>query len=452
MKIPGVASVVAGVTGGAAQVVRAGVASAAGAAGAVQLLASPVAELAGPVVQSVANSTGRALGMSNSPDGSREPITPTVRWQSGQRVHLDLDPLLPFPRWHEYAAVVEEPIRRIPGVAKAHIEGSLGRLVVELEEDADNAAVLDEVREEVVAIAADLAATGPGSAPDSAPFADPGNPLAILVPMTAAAMDVVAIGAAVTGWFTRLPMAPKSARAAAALLKSPTADGVGPGVATGSGRHRPRARRYHRNGLRSDPITGTPLLDLAQRGLEISEAAAYRQRWRSREPELASPNRPQAPVVPVISSAASSQAPRHDRWSRRRARLRTLWSMGRLTARSIPARARWQVRLRNTSVQAANGVVDRRGQCVAGRRRARRPRRRSLPACRGQRIWAGRRSPRCWAVAWRMPGNSSSTPALCAAWIGCRWSSSTALRCAVITAPSCIRPRRRTRLGRRPGI
>ena len=48
MKIPGVASVVAGVTGGAAQVVRAGVSTAAGAAGAVQMLASPVVELASP--------------------------------------------------------------------------------------------------------------------------------------------------------------------------------------------------------------------------------------------------------------------------------------------------------------------------------------------------------------------------------------------------------------------
>src|SRR5271163_4782495 len=160
MRIPGVASVVAGVTGGAAQVVRAGVTTAAGAAGAVQLLASPVVELVGPVVQSAAQSTGQALGVSTSPNGSPDAVTPPVRWQSGQRVHLDLDPLLPFPRWHEYAAVVEEPVRRIPGVAKAHIEGSLGRLVVELEEGADNAAVLDEVREEVVAIAADLAATG----------------------------------------------------------------------------------------------------------------------------------------------------------------------------------------------------------------------------------------------------------------------------------------------------
>ena len=42
--------------------------------------------------------------------------------------------------------------------------------------------------------------------------------MAILVPLTAAAMDVVAIGAAVTGWVTRLPAAPRSARAAAALI------------------------------------------------------------------------------------------------------------------------------------------------------------------------------------------------------------------------------------------
>jgi cation-transporting P-type ATPase I len=154
MKIPGVASVVAGVTGGAAQVVRAGISTAAGAAGTVQVLASPVVELAGPVVHSVANSTGRALG--TSPNGSLNGIAPPVRWQSGQRVHLDLDPLLPFPNWHDYAAVVEEPVRRIPGVAKAHVEGSLGRLVVELSDDADRDVVLDEVRETVVSIAADI--------------------------------------------------------------------------------------------------------------------------------------------------------------------------------------------------------------------------------------------------------------------------------------------------------
>src|SRR5262249_1822106 len=152
MKIPGVVSVVAGVTGGAAQVVRAGVSTATGAVGTAQLLASPVVDLAGPVVHSVANSTGRALGMSNSPNGSIDGSGAPVRWQSGQRVHLDLDPLLPFPRWHEYSAVVEEPVRRIPGVAKAHVEGSLGRLVIELDDDADNDLVLEEVREMVASV------------------------------------------------------------------------------------------------------------------------------------------------------------------------------------------------------------------------------------------------------------------------------------------------------------
>jgi cation-transporting P-type ATPase I len=312
MRIPGVASVVAGVTGGAAQVVRAGVTTAAGAAGAVQLLASPVVELAGPVVQSVANSTGRALGMSSSPNGSRDAITAPVRWQSGQRVHLDLDPLLPFPRWHEYAAVVEEPVRRIPGVAKAHVEGSLGRLVVEIEDDADNDAVLDQVREEVASIAADITLSGSGSAPNSAPFADPGNPLAILVPLSAAAMDLVALSAAFTGWVTRLPAAPRTTRAAAALINhqprmvsilESRLGRVGTDIALS-------ATTAAANGLTQS--FGTPLIDLVQRSLQISEATAHRRVWRDREPQLASPERPQAPVVPIISSAgATSQAPRH---------------------------------------------------------------------------------------------------------------------------------------------
>src|SRR3954468_6304776 len=151
MKIPGVADLVGTLTGGATQVVRAGMLGAAGAAGAVQSLTSPVTELVGPVVQTVAHTTGRAIGLNGSAGGAPESVTPPVRWQSGRRVHLDLDPLLPFPRWHEYAAVVEEPIRRISGVAKAHIEGALGRLVIEVTEEADLDDVLDEVRDTVTA-------------------------------------------------------------------------------------------------------------------------------------------------------------------------------------------------------------------------------------------------------------------------------------------------------------
>src|ERR1700742_3701377 len=177
MKVPGVAAVVGGIAGGAVDMLQSGVNGVATAAGAMQMLA-------GPVVNSVSQSTARVLGTGSSSNGSPDGAAATVRWQSGRRVHLDLDPLLPFPRWHEHAAVVEEPVRRIPGVSSAHVEGALGRLVVEIEEGADYDVVLDEVRDVVVDVAADISpGPGRGSTPKVAPFADPGNPLAILVPM-----------------------------------------------------------------------------------------------------------------------------------------------------------------------------------------------------------------------------------------------------------------------------
>lgn len=302
MKLPGVATVVGGVTGGAAQVLRAGVQSAASAASAVQLLATPV-------VESVGQSTNRLLGAANSRDGAGPP----VRWHSGRRIHLDLDPLLPFPRWHEHAEVVEEPVRKIPGVAAAHVEAALGRLVVELDDGADSERVLTAVRDVSAAAAADVVSPRPESAPRTAPFADPGNPLAIFVPLTAAAMDVVAIGAAVTGWLGRLPLAPRAARGAAAVISNQPRivsllesrlGRVGTDLTLA-------ASTAVANGLTQ--AVGTPLVDLAQRGLQISEAAAHRRRWQEREPQLASPKRPQAPVVPVISSAgAKSHTPRHN--------------------------------------------------------------------------------------------------------------------------------------------
>lgn len=314
MKIPGVTDLVGTLTGGAVMALQAGVNSAAGAVEAVQTLASPVTELVGPVVQTMAHSTGRVIGLGGSSDSPAEAVTPPIRWRSGRRVHLDLDPLLPFPCWHEYSAVIEEPVRRIDGVTKAHVEGSLGRLVVEIAEDADEDAVLDEVRETAASVASDLTASGTISisASQAAPFADPANPLAILVPLTAAAMDAVAVGAAVTGWFTRLPMAPRSARAAAALMNyqprvvavlESKLGRVGTDlVLSGS-----TALAY---GLSQS--VGTPMLNFTQRTLQLSEATSHRQRWREREPELASPNRPQAPVVPILSSAgAEAQTPRH---------------------------------------------------------------------------------------------------------------------------------------------
>jgi len=306
MKVPGVAAIVGGITGGAVDMLQAGVNGVATAAGTMQMLA-------GPVVNSVSQSTARVLGTGGSSNGKPDGAAATVRWQSGRRVHLDLDPLLPFPRWHEHAAIVEEPVRKLPGVATAHVEGSLGRLVIELEDDADGDAVLDNVRDVVASAAAGLAAAGPEPQIRTAPFADPGNPLAILVPLTAAAFDAVAIGAAVTGWVVRLPAAPRTTRAAAALLNNQPRmvsvlesrlGRVGTDLALS-------AATAAANGLTQ--AVGTPLLNLVERVLEISEAEAHRRRWRDREPQLASPNRPQAPVVPIISSAGvKSQAPRHN--------------------------------------------------------------------------------------------------------------------------------------------
>src|SRR5277367_1269925 len=305
MKVPGVAAVVGGIAGGAVDMLQAGGNGVATATGAMQMLA-------GPVVNSVSQSTARVLGTGSSSNGSPDGTAAPVRWQSGRRVHLDLDPLLPFPRWHEHAAIVEEPVRKIPGVATAHVEGSLGRLVIELEDDVDGDAVLDRIRDVVASAAADLAAAGPEPEIRTAPFADPGNPLAILVPLTAAAFDAVAIGAAVTGWVIRLPAAPRTTRAAAALLNNqPRMIAV---LESRLGRVGTdlvlSASTAAANGLTQ--AVGTPLLNLVERVLQISEAEAHRRRWRDREPQLASPNRPQAPVVPVISSAgAKTQAPRH---------------------------------------------------------------------------------------------------------------------------------------------
>ena len=246
MKVPGVAAVVGGITGGAVQMLQTGVNGVASAAGTMQTLA-------GPVVNSVSQSTARVLGTGSSSNGKPDGAAATVRWQSGRRVHLDLDPLLPFPRWHEHAAMVEEPVRKIPGVATAHVEGSLGRLVIELEDDVDSDAVLDRVRDVVASAAADLAAAGPEPEIRTAPFADPGNPLAILVPLTAAAFDAVAIGAAVTGWVVRLPAAPRTTRAAAALLNNQPRMIVSTRVATGPSGHRSRAQRVDSGGQRVDP-------------------------------------------------------------------------------------------------------------------------------------------------------------------------------------------------------
>ncbi len=90
----------------------------------------------------------------------------------------------------------------------------------------------------------------------------------MLVPLTAAAMDVVAMSAAITGWVTRLPAAPKTTRAAAALINhqprmvallESRLGRVGTDIALS-------ATTAAANGLTQ--AFGTPLLDLVQRSLQ----------------------------------------------------------------------------------------------------------------------------------------------------------------------------------------
>ncbi|OBJ70994.1 cation-translocating P-type ATPase [Mycobacterium sp. 1274756.6] len=306
MAVPGVTTLVGGITGGAAQLLRAGVTGAAESTAWLRdSTTDTVQTILGPVIEAVNQTAGQLRGAQT---GSALP----VRWRSGHRVHLDLEPLLPFSRWHEHADAVQTPVRAIPGVTSAHVEGALGRLVVDIAPDADRDRVLAAVSDSVTAVAKQVGRRGSPSAPRTAPFADPGNPLAVLVPLTAAAMDVVAIGAAVTGWFGRLPMAPLAARGAAAAISNQPRivsmlesrlGRVGTDLALAA----TTAAAY---GLTQ--AVGTPLVDLAQRGLQVSEAAAHRRRWQAREPQLASPRRPQAAVVPIISSAgAGSHTARH---------------------------------------------------------------------------------------------------------------------------------------------
>ncbi len=296
MNIPGVATVAAAVSGGV-RMLQVGVSGAVTAAGVAQTVA-------GPVVRSVGDTSVRVLG--GSPQSG-----PSVAWDTGRRLHLDLDPLLPFPHWVDGAVGLETVVRAMPGVRTAHVESGLGRLVVEHEGSADPTEIWQRMRAaaEIEAADIDVAAERKSQA---VPFADPGDPLAMVMPLAAAGIDVVAVAAAITGRIGRLPLLPRTARAAAAVVN-----------------HQPRVvalLESHLGRLGADLVmsastaathglsgsVGGPVLDLLQRGVQVSEALAHRRTWRRREPELASPLRPQAPIVPVISSAGKDlQTPRH---------------------------------------------------------------------------------------------------------------------------------------------
>ncbi|MGF6885211.1 cation-transporting ATPase I [Nocardia sp. GAS34] len=269
---------------------------------AAQALVGPVS---GPI------RTAARIVFGGSPGGGEVEASSSVAWLAGRRLHVDLDPVLPFPAWVQWSAELERAVEAVPGVVSAHVEGVLGRLVIEREETTG----IDEIHRAIRRVAAALPETvaGAGNRPMRAvvPAADPGDPLALIVPAVAAVMDVMAVTGAVAGWLGRVPRAPRAAQAAAAVIK-----------------HQPRVvavleARLGRvgtdlllnaisaatHGLAQAP--GSPLLDLMQRTGQISEALAHRQTWRTREPGLADAERPQCPAMAVISAAQDSAGPRH---------------------------------------------------------------------------------------------------------------------------------------------
>ncbi|MEU4432943.1 cation-translocating P-type ATPase [Nocardia rhamnosiphila] len=253
--------------------------------------------LVGPAVGPVRDWARVVLGGPPRGDTDEAGVPPV--WASGRRLHIDLDRALPGTDGAAGAAELERLVGAGPGVVSAHVENMLGRLVIELAEAADP----DEIRRMI------RPAAGPPSAgPEPGtqyrrPVTDPGDPLAVAVPVVAAVADVLAVGTSVIGWLGRFPRAPRAARAAAAVIN-----------------HQPRIVALLESKLGragTDLLTtmfsatahglglapAAPLLDLVARTAQISEALARRQAWCEREPGLAAATRPRGPAPAAIFAA-----------------------------------------------------------------------------------------------------------------------------------------------------
>jgi len=235
------------------------------------------------------------VGVATALLGSSESGTASVAWSSGRRLHLDLPPVVGAAG---QSAAVAAAAREVPGVASAHVEGALHRLVVDRDSSVDPDTVHHVAQQAWHAAGGDR----PGRV-TAGPAADPGDPLAVAVPALAAVADVAAVVGAVAGRVARWPAAPRAAQAAVAVIQ-----------------HQPRVvglleARVGRVG--ADVLINTataaahgfgqspaaPLLDLAQRSAQVLEALAHRAAWARREPVLAAPHRPQAPPVPVLGGS-----------------------------------------------------------------------------------------------------------------------------------------------------
>jgi cation-transporting ATPase I len=304
MRVPGLTVLAGAALGAGTGLVRVGAQvteTAVGAAvGTTLAVVEPLAQVtfgAGRAVQAVVTGTsGNAV--------------PSVAWSSGRRLHFDLHPMMSAQQLALYGADIAAAVTEVPAVSAAHVEGALGRLVVDRDPDADPQQVRAAVGGAVARVLSAPrtgAERGTSSAATSiAAVADPGDLLAIGVPLAAAALAAAAVVGAVVGKFSAVPAAPRAARAAVAVV-----------------RHQPRVlglleaqlgrvgadvllsvASAAADGFGQSPVP--PLLDSVQRVGQVAEAVRHRQCWERREPALASSHRPQAPVVPVTRSDATA--------------------------------------------------------------------------------------------------------------------------------------------------
>lgn len=265
--------------------------------GSATALVAPV--LVGPAVGPVRDWVRVVLG--GPPRGDTEAAGPAPVWISGRRMHLELDRLPMRPHDAEGCPELEQ-LAAGTDIVSAHVEDLLGRVVIELADATD----ADEIHRTLRTAAA---ATGTGAEPGTryrGLVADPGDPLAVAVPVAAAIADVLAVGTSVIGRLGRFPRAPRAARAAAAVIN-----------------HQPRivallesklgragtdllttAFSATAHGLALAPAA--PLLDLVARTAQIAEALARRRVWAEREPGLAAAGRPRGPAAAAISAALAA--------------------------------------------------------------------------------------------------------------------------------------------------
>ena len=269
--------------------------------------------LVGPVV-----STGRGI-VGGVVAGARELVGypcpgPRVVWAAGRRLHIDVQATLGEGCRSERVSAVESVARSVAGVAQAHVEPALGRLVV-LAEDQDTAAELGPrlvralrtmsdhepahlVQRRGQGVSGDPVLTAPSGIASRAGVLSVGDRASVAVPLMAAGVDVAAVAGALLGQLGRFPAAPRAARAAVAVV-----------------RHQPRvvALLQTRLGAVGSDVVLTaatavahgwghapavPLLDLAQRVGQLSEVLAYRGAWAAWEPALTAPSRPRTAASP----------------------------------------------------------------------------------------------------------------------------------------------------------